>query len=225
MEHSPVIFCSCPSSVLSSTMRLHSIGKTVWQTSCCRVAHQGSMQAWGWCTRYAKVYQFWDHLHKPVTQLISSLWKDMPTSFSQFLRNHASNIQLGKPATAGRPGGACAFLGHNYVPSAPDPQHGPPMAVAQQLRVRVATDGCHSHCKTCATAGCVACTRCPVHTESVNRSWAVLVLYQGRRTPREHRAWFVIGGEALDIRGGLVVSSVVSQCRRSPFSLQMLDQS
>ena len=83
MEHPPVICCRCPSTVLSSTMKLHSIGKKVWHTSHCRVAHQGSMQAWGWCTRYSKVYQCWDHLHKPVTQLISSLLEDVPPSSVQ----------------------------------------------------------------------------------------------------------------------------------------------
>ena len=47
------------------------------------------------------------------------------------------------------------------------------------------------------------------------RSWTLLVLYQARRTPREHRAWFVAGDTALEIRGGLVVCPVVRWLSRS----------
>ena len=56
VRHAVVKACGCPAKILSLAMRVHSVGSTVWQPSKCRVAHQGTMQAWGWCTRYAKPY-------------------------------------------------------------------------------------------------------------------------------------------------------------------------
>ena len=215
VRHPVVTACGCPAEILALVMRIHSVGSTVWQPSSCRVAHQGTMQAWGWCTRYAKPYQCWDSLLEPVTQLIQHLWHELPPDVAQFVRRRAADTQLHKKDVAGRPGGPCAFLGKCYVPSAPSQRHGPPMAVARALSGRVAEPGCHSRCKTCATVGCLSCPSCPLHVDGHNQSWTLLVLYQARRTPWEHRAWFVAGDTALDIRGGLVVHSMVGQLSRS----------
>ena len=215
VRHPVVTACGCPAEILALVMRIHSVGSTVWQPSSCRVAHQGTMQAWGWCTRYAKPYQCWDSLLEPVTQLIQLLWHKLPPDVAQFIRRRAADTQLHKKDVAGRPGGPCAFLGKCYVPSAPSQRHGPPMAVAQALSGRVAEAGCHSHCKTCATVGCLMCPSCPLHVDGINQSWTLLVLYQARRTPWEHRAWFVAGDTALDIRGGLVACSMVGRLSRS----------
>ena len=168
VRHPVVIACGCSAEILSLAMRIHSVGSTVWQPSSCRVAHQGTMQAWGWCTRYAKPYQSWDSLLEPVTLLIQHLWHELPPDVAQFVRRRAADTQLHKKDVAGRPGGPCAFLGKCYVPSAPSQRHGPPMAVAQALSGRVAEAGCHSRCKTCSTAGCIACPSCPTKTSLAN---------------------------------------------------------
>ena len=111
VRHAVVKACGCPAEILSLAMRVHSVGSTVWQPSKCRVAHQGTMQAWGWCTRYAKPYQCWDSLLEPVSQLIQNLWHELPPDVAQFVRTRAADIQLHKKDVAGRPGGTCAFLG------------------------------------------------------------------------------------------------------------------
>ena len=52
------------------------------------------------------------------------------------------------------------------------------------------------------------CAECMLHaggTQVVD----TVDLVPGPRTPREHRAWFMAGGTALEIRGGLVVCPVV----------------
>ena len=171
VRHPVVKACGCPAKILSLAMQVHSVGSTVWQPSLCRVAHQGTMQAWGWCTRYAKPYQCWDSLLEPVTQLIQNLWHELPPDVAQFVRTRAADIQLHKKDVAGRPGGTCAFLGRCYVPSVPSQRHGPPMAVAQALSGRVAEAGCHSHCKTCATVGCLRCPSCPLRVDGAKKSW------------------------------------------------------
>ena len=56
---------------------------------------------------------------------------------------------------------------------------------------------------------------CPMRVDRVSQSWTLLVLYQSRRAPWEHQAWFAAGGTAFDIRGGLVVCSVISLCARA----------
>ena len=214
VEHHPVKACGCPAPLLACTMRLHSIGAAVWQPSSCRRAHQGTMQAWGWCTRYAKPYQSWDSLAAPVGKLLQQL-KSVPPDVAHFIRRHASDIHLSRKDFAGRPGGACAFLGKCYVPSMPTRGHGPPVAVAQALRGRVAVPSCHATCRTCATSGCLSCPLCPMHVDRVNQSWTLLILYQSRRAPRAHQAWFAAGDTAFGIRGGLVACSVLSLCARA----------
>ena len=79
--------------------------------------------------------------------------------------------------------------------------HGPPGPIANKLGVK----SCIETCSTCATGGCNQCKLCPLHYDSKDKSSTISMFYQSPSVPQSKKSYFVIGGQAHELSGGLTV--------------------
>lgn len=117
--------------------------------------------------------------------------------------NRGDARMVAQPLTAwkgGGPGGSAAYFGLNYTPSSK--AHPPPPPVASVLRVAP----CVKSCRTCCQRGCAECPACCLHLDCDEESFSLGCFWQQRKVKPVDRVWFVVGGKAFRLAGGLAVA-------------------
>ena len=79
--------------------------------------------------------------------------------------------------------------------------HPPPPQIASILKTR----SCCDDCDECKNRGCIYCKHCMLHLDTRDLSGTEGFLFQNPKTPKAHRAYFVMGKSAHCLAGGISV--------------------
>ena len=137
----------------------------------------------------------------PVGELHAQLKANLPVLTGGCNRGEARLVA--QPLSAwkgGGPGGSAAYFGLNYTPSSE--AHPPPPPVASVLRLAPCTE----LCCTCRRSGCSECPACCLHFDPDEESFSLGCFWQQRKVRPVDRVWFVVGGRAFCLAGGLAVA-------------------